>query len=353
MQLQGIALGGAQLRRGAYIGNIDRFCMTETNELTTSFEEPRLKPYAIMAGIGLFLQVLFISLISANIGCQVLTWISQKTSEYSFDGYGMFWGVSSTAFLTILVLSVIEITLIRRVLLRKSASPFGFMMIAILTFIYLSSLLVVVYIFLKNKPRLTVPWLYSVVFRLLSCGCCTKKRAEVIAGGVACWFILVAVQELLGHGAFILVAVLASPTTVPLNVMCLVLLIVCTTYTSSLLHTILAYIFTPPSRRQKGRGTEVVRAAILVPLLVTMMFYIILLASSGYMINSDTKQNYYPSLIASAFGTVVIGLMTFGLKWFITAWFKWSPNNTGQHGGEDEQEGYHIISDDDANLINI
>ena len=66
------------------------------------------------------------------------------------------------------------------------------------------------------------------------------------------------------------------------------------------------------------------------------------------MINSATKQNYYPSLITSAVGSVVIGLVTVGLKWFITAWFKWSPNNTGhvQHRDEDGEEGYHIVLDD-------
>ena len=346
MQLQGIALGGGQC--GAYIGNIDHFHIVNKHTLATSygFNDRKLRPFGMVAVIGIFLQVLFISLLFAHIGYQVLTCATQKISEYTFDGYGMFWGVSTTAFLITLILCVIDINLIKKIIQRSRGNPFAYIQLAILTFIYLSSLLVVVYIFLKSKPRLTAPWLYSAVFRVLSCGCCKKKKAEVVAGGVACWFILVAVQGLLAHAVFIVLAVLASPTTVPLNVMCLVLLFVCITYTSSLLHTILAYIFTPPSRRQKGRGTEVVRAAILVPLLVTVMFYIILLASSGYMINSDTKQNYYPSLIASAFGTVAIGLMTFGLKWFITAWFKWSPNNTGQHGGEDEQEGYHIILDD-------
>lgn len=336
-------------KSGAYISNIDHFCASERRVITNSIGTYTLDHFGVLAGIGFLFQVLFISLISANVGLQLSTYISQKASDYSFDGYGMFWGISTGAFLFTVALCTNDFSLIVTIFKRNgAASGIPYFMLLVITFILLTSLLVVVYIFWKNRPQLTVPWMYSFAICLLSCGSCRKNWAETIAVGVAWWFNLVALQWLLCHGVFILLAVLASPTAVPLNVMALVLFFVCITYTSALLYTIFAYICTSPRKRQKGGGTVVVRAAILVPLLVTIICYISLMVACGHMINSATKQNYYPSLITSAVGSVGIGLVTVGLKWFITAWFKWSPNSTGRvhHRDEDREGGYHIVLDD-------
>ena len=348
LQLQEIALGESQC--GAYISNIDHFCAT--GKVITQSLGNKLVPVAVLAGTGFLFQILFISLISANLGLQVSTYISQKASYYSFDGYGMFWGISTSAFLCNIGLCIIDISLIVKAFKRNGAVwAFPYFMLFILIFIWVTSLLVVVYIFRKNRPQVTVPRMYTFAFQLLSCCCCREPWAETVVVGVAWWFILFAIQGVLCHGMYILLAALASPTAVPLNVMVLVLLFVCTTYTSALLYTIFAYICTSPRkrRRQKGGGTVVVRAAILVPLLVAMLCYTILMATCGSMVNSDTKQNYYPSLITSAIGTVTVGLVVFGLKWFITAWFKWSPSSTGHvehiNGHENGDKGYHIIRD--------
>ena len=348
LQLQEIALGESQC--GAYISNIDYFCFS--GKVITKRFGNKLFPVAVLAGTGVLFQILFISLISANLGMQVSTYISQKASDYSFDGYGMFWGISTSAFLCTISLCIIDILFIVRTFTRSGgAYAFPYFMLFILIFTWVTSLLVVVYIFRKNRPQVTVPRMYTFAFQLMSCCCCREPWAETVVVGVAWWFILVAIQGVLCHGMYILLAALASPTAVPLNVMVIVLFFVCTTYTSALLYTIFAYICTSPRkrRRQKGGGTVVVRAAILVPLLVAMLCYIILMVTCGYMVNSDTKQNYYPSLITSAIGTVIVGLVMFGLKWFITAWFKWWPSSTGcvEHinGHEDGDKGYHIIRD--------
>ena len=348
LQLQEIALGESQC--GAYISNIDYFCFS--GKVITKRLGNKLDPVAVLVGTGVLFQILFITLISANLGLQVSTYISQKASDYSFDGYGMFWGISTSAFLCNIGLCIIDILFIVRTFTRSGgAYAFPYFMLFILIFVWVTSLLVVVYIFRKNRPQVTVPRMYTFAFQLLSCCCCREPWAERVVIGVAWWFILVAIQGVLCHGMYILLAALASPTAVPLNVMVIVLFFVCTTYTSALLYTIFAYICTSPRRRRLGKsgGTVVVRAAILVPLLVAMLCYTILMATCGYMVNSDTKQNYYPSLITSAIGTVIIGLVMFGLKWFITAWFKWWPSSTGRvehiNGHEDGDEGYHIIRD--------
>lgn len=347
LQLQEIALGRSH--SGAYISNIDHFCASERRVITNSIGTYTLDRFGVLAGIGFLFQVLFISLISANVGLQVSTYISHKAADYSFDGYGMFWGISTSAFLFTIYLCTNDFDLIVTIFKSHGAtSGIPYFMLLVIIFILLTSLLVVVYIFWKNRPRLTVPWMCSFAIRLLSCGSCRKNWAEAIAVGVAWWFNLVALQWFLCHGVFILLAVLASPTSVPLNVMALVLLFVCTTYTSALLYTIFAYVCTSPSKRKKEGGTVAVRAAILVPLLVTIICYVSLMVACGHMINTATKQNYYPSLITSAVASVVIGLVTVGLKWFITAWFEWSPNNTAhvQHRDEDGEKVYHIVLDD-------
>lgn len=347
LQLQEIALGESQC--GAYISNIDHFCAT--GKVILKSVGNKLGPVAALAGTGFLFQILFISLISANLGLQVSKYISQKSSDYSFDGYGMFWGISTSAFLCTIGMCIIDIPLIVETFKRSGAVwSFSYFMLFILIFIWVTSLLVVVYIFRKNRPQVTVPRMYTFAIQLLGCCCCGEPWAETVVVGVAWWFILVAIQMVLCHGLYILLAALASPTAVPLNVMVIVLFFACITYTSALLYTIFAYICTSPRkrRRQKGGATVVVRAAILIPLLVAMLCYTTLMVTCGYMVNSDTKQNYYPSLITSAIGTVTAGLVMFGLKWFITAWFKWSPSSTGleeQHGHEDGDEGYHIMSD--------
>ena len=348
LQLQEIALGERQC--GAHISNIGHFCATKRWMIMDSLGNYKIEPYAVLAGTGFLFQVLFISLISANVGLQLSTYISQKASDYSFEGYGMFWGISTGGFLLTITAGSIDISFIVETFMRHGATlAFPHFMLFILVFILVASLLVVVYIFRKNKPQLNVPRMYSFAFQLLTCGCCGIMWAETVVVGVAWWFNLVAIQGLLCHGAYVLFAALASPTTVPLSVMMLVLLIACIIYTSALLHTIFAYICTSPRKRPKGRGTVVVRAAILVPLLLTTVCYTSLMVACGHVVNSDTKQNNYPSLIASAIGTIIIGIVTFGLKWFIAAWVKWSPNNTGhvQHGDgrEDGQDCYHIMSD--------
>ena len=348
LQLQEIALGESQC--GAYISNIDYFCFS--GKVITKHLGNKLDPVAVLAGTGVLFQILFISIISANQGLQVSTYISQKASDYSFDGYGMFWGISTSAFLCTICLCIIDILFIVRTFTRSGgAYALPYFLLFILIFIWVTSLLVVVYIFRKNRPQVTVPRMYTFALQLMSCCCCREPWAETVVIGVAWWFILVAIQGVLCHGMYILLAALASPTAVPLNVMVIVLFCVCTTYTSALLYTIFAYICTSPRRRCLGKsgGTVVVRAAILVPLLVAMLCYTILMVTCGYMVNSDTKQNYYPSLITSAIGTVIVGLVMFGLKWFITAWFKWWPSSTGHeehiNGHEDGDKGYHLIRD--------
>ena len=233
----------------------------------------------------------------------------------------MFWGISTGAFLLTTVICSNGVILIGTTFMRHGATPaFPHFMLFILTFILVTSILVVVYIFRKNTPRPNVPRMYSFAFQLLACGCCGKMWAETDVVGVAWWFILVALQGLLCHGLYVLLAALASPPTVPLNVMVLVLLLACIIYTSALLYTIFAYICTSPRKQRKGSGTAVVRAAILVPLLVTMICYTNLMVACGYVVNSDTKQNNYPSLMHQPLAVSVIALLTFGLKWLIAAW---------------------------------
>ena len=68
------------------------------------------------------------------------------------------------------------------------------------------------------------------------------------------------------------------------------------------------------------------RAVILIPLLVVVGCISLFIGIMGYLVNADTKQGSFVSLVSSASVPFVLGLVTFGLKRLISEWLDKAPN---------------------------
>ena len=74
----------------------------------------------------------------------------------------------------------------------------------------------------------------------------------------------------------------------------------------------------------------VLRAVVVLPLLLMIMCYDAVLATMGSITNIDARKNNILSFINSIATPILLGLVIIFLKWFISAWLKWSPQETRQ-----------------------
>ena len=144
---------------------------------------------------------------------------------------------------------------------------------------------------------------------------------------MALWINLVVVPFTAYHGVAMLLTVMVEPFAVITNTLILVLTLFCLANIFALLFTISAYIFTWKHQRPQGEGTTMLRAIILILLLVVVGCISIGIGAMGYLVNADTKQGSFVSLASSAFGPLVLGLVTFGLKKLISKWLDKAPNS--------------------------
>ena len=105
LQLQDYALG--QTESTAYMGYVKRGCGTST--FTTVFSpvgrgRALTILFAIMLFIGNFFQIVFVWIVSAVFLKIKFKEYAQKTFAYSYDVYGMFWGISTAAVALLAVL---------------------------------------------------------------------------------------------------------------------------------------------------------------------------------------------------------------------------------------------------------
>ena len=147
------------------------------------------------------------------------------------------------------------------------------------------------------KPP-SMPCIFLIPTTVLFC-CCKLQRTKPV---VFCIGILINVMTVLYitiHGTIIGFALFAEPYAVITNALVLVLVLFCLINIFSLVFTISAYLFTPKHQRPQGKGTTILHAVVLIPLLAMVGCYCAVLGSSGYAINSDTKQDNTRALLSS------------------------------------------------------
>ena len=245
---------------------------------------------------------------------------------YSYNHYGFWWGVTILACITLSLILCSDLSQLIE-LHNKYASIPGYSFAAVMVVLcILPGVLSTIYFVYKTKQPPAIPYILMIPVTVLFC-CCNTKRAKLLVFGMALWINLVALPLTALHGAAILLTVIVEPFAVITNTLVLVLLLFCLTNIFALSFTISAYIFTRKHQRPQGEGTTMLRAVILILLLVVVGSIGLCIGIMGYLVNADTKQGSFVSLVSSASVPLVLGLVTFGLKRLISKWLDRAPNS--------------------------
>ena len=157
--------------------------------------------------------------------------------------------------------------------------------------------------------------------------CCwkgIKKRARALVLSLTLWFDLVSTFVLVGHGIAFLNAFPVAPFAVTVNVLLLVLTSTCLTYIMALIFTICAFV---GSRRCLSNSPDclaTVRAAMLIPLLFTVICFSLFVALIGQFVNIATQQSSFHMILKSLFAPVLLVVVSLSLKRFMSVWMHWS-----------------------------
>ena len=333
MQLQDYALG--QMEDKTHLGYVKRGCGTSTfNTVFSPVGRGRglIITIGIVSLIGSFFQIVFVWIVSAVILNMMFKEYAQKTFTYSYDVYGKFWGISTAAMALLLVLygfSALTAAYLKLLYSgNKNSSDYLGLYILFSSLLFTLVLELPVATFIARKSRVAVPGIFKYPATLLCCG--RKRRAERFVTTLALWVDLVALQLVLLQGymaaAF---AISAAPFAIITNVMLVVLAFSCLANIFSLLYTIFAHLCTPADQRVHS-SSMVLHAVVVLPLLLMIICYGVVIATMGSITNVDARKNNILSFMNSIATPVVIGLVIIFLKRFISAWLKWSPQETGQ-----------------------
>ena len=323
MQLQDYALG--QMVYKTNVGYVQRGCGTSTFD--TRFQvvdttvSMRRTVFNNVLTCGYFLQIIFIWMLSAALLRMTFPSLAQKTFTFSYDMYGMFWGISTTALGLLGILYSVHAAWL--FLFDTSVKGIANLIYGI-PVILLSPLVLElpVAIYLARKATVAVPCILRYPAAVLCCG--RKGHAERLVTTLALWVLLTALQLVLLHGTLFVLTITAEPFGIATNAMLLVLAFSCFVNIFSLLFTIFAHLFTPPHQR-RASNSMVFRAVVILPMLLAIMCYGIVVTSLGAVINTDTKQKTPLSFIHSVATPVILGIISIFLKRFISAWLKWAP----------------------------
>ena len=315
------------------LGYVQRGCGTSvynTNFISAGkIERTRKTVFGHVLVCGYFCQVIFIWMISAAFLRTTFQSFALKTFTYSYDLYGMFWGVSTTALgLLGIVYSIHADTAFLRYSMVKNSITIVTMHLLLVLMLALLVLELPVAIYIARKTTVAVPCIFKYPATILCCG--RKRRAECLVTTLALWVVLTAVQLVLLHGTLFVLTITVEPFGIATNAMLLVLALSCLTNIFSLLFTIFAHLFTPPNQRVAS-SSMVFRAVVVMPMLLAIMCYGVVVTSLGSVVNMDAKQNLL-SFINSIATPILLGVISIFLKRFISAWLKWAPQEEREDG---------------------
>ena len=347
MQLQDYALGKMKSRTN--LGYVKRGCGTfaaTTHYSATGIASALIIAIYIIIACGAFFQIVFVWIVSAVLLKMTFKKYAQKTFTYSYEIYGTFWGISTTASGLLLVCygvsAAISYAYFANWTQIMASITVGWPGVYNLLGVLVSTLVVElpVAIYIGRKTKVAVPCIFKYPVTLLCCG--RQRRAEQFVTTIALWVDLIALQLILLQGTIIVFAISAAPFAIATNVMLVVLALSCLANIFSLLFTIFAHLCTPSNQRVHS-SSMVLRAVVLLPLLLMTMCYGVALATMGFVINIDAKKDNPITFINSITTPTLLGLVIIFLKRFISAWLKWSPRETEQeinhaHGQEVDEE---------------
>ena len=320
-QLQAYALG--EMSKGEHTGYSHQACATSIGTVFLNDASSDVRIYHTIGVIGFVFLGIFNVMGSVVLLQEFLKALSQKmeTCNYSFDSYGMFWGMSAILCPALMVLLYEDITHLCRVTFNIQQSEYlRYMWPFILAFPMIFCAPVAIYFGVKfNFPT---PSVYLLPAKLLCCG--NEKCARALVLSLTLWFDLVATNYLVGHGVFVVYAFLVAPFAVAVNVLLLVLSMMCLTYIMALVFTICASVGSQKCLRSSADCVATVRAAMLIPLLLAVICFSLFIAFSSKFVNTATQKNSFPMLLKSLITPVLLVVVSLGLKRFILAWVRGS-----------------------------
>ena len=345
MQLQDYALGQMEYRTN--LGYVMRGCGTSavsTRFTATGKTRGLILTIYIISVCGIFFQIVFVWIVSAVLLKVTFKEYAQKTFTYSYEVYGMFWGISTMAVGLLGVVYGISAAISCAYLVQKMSSrpittgwPGVYNLLSALILTLVVELPVAIYI--TRKATVAVPGIFKYPVTLLCCG--RRRRAECFVTTLALWLDLVALQLILLQGSIAVFTISAAPFAIASNVMLVVLAFSCLANIFSLLFTIFAHLCTPADQRVHS-SCMVLRAIVVLPLLLMIMCYGVVIAAMGSVINRDAKDSTL-SFIGSITTPILLGVVIIFLKRFISAWLKWSPQ--AADNGTDSQEADQELID--------
>ncbi len=314
------------MSKGEHLGCFRHGCdIVGTAILSLKFQSSVVLFYNLIANIGFIFTGIFISVVSVLLLQALLKALSQKmeSCNYSFDYYGMFWGMSAILCPVIIFLLYKDIAHTAQIAFNPDIQQMKYVKYVwpfVLAFPIVSSAPVAIYFGVKfNLPT---PSVYLLPAKLLCC--CSEKHARALVLSVTLWFDLVAATFLVGHGVFVLKAFPVSPFAVAVNVMLIVLTFMCLTYIMALVFTICAFAGSRKCLRSSADCVAIVRAAMLIPLLLAVICFSFTLALNGQFVDTATQQSSSLVILKSFFTPVILAVVSLGIKWFTSVWMNWS-----------------------------
>ena len=239
-------LGYSKGQKGPY-GNDPRYvrvgCPNKqgNTEFIVQFQPHISDKNAFFNGMGVTCTSIFVLLGILATSKQKLARFAELTQSYSYEEYGLYWGLSATATAFVIFVAYIDF---RTLYMGIHDIPFPSwpFLCFILIFWILSSLMTAMYLAYKYKP-VTIPLLVWTPFMILCC--CQKKYSKCAAFTVNLWINIMFVQEFVGHGLVTLLAMFIAPFAILCDVTVVILSLFCLTNIFAILFTISAHISTP------------------------------------------------------------------------------------------------------------
>ena len=325
-QLQAYALG--EMSKGEHLGYSSQGCTTDKSIVTLADEGSDFHIRRIIFVTGFVFMVVFQSMAYAVLLQVLLKSLSQKmdTCKYSFDYYGIFWGISTFLCLFLILILTTYVSYNSLVAFNPAIQPiedltyFGPVALAFSMIICAPMA-----IYFGIKFQFTTPSVYLLPAKLLCC--CNEKRAGILVTSLTLWFNMVAGYYIVFIGTFALFAFPVAPFVVAVNVIVLVLNLACFTYIMALVFTVCASLGTRKCLRSNTDCCATVRAVMLIPLLLAIICFSIVFAFSGQLVNTSTQQSSFQFFLKSLFAPVLLTALGLGLKRFISILMHWSPDN--------------------------
>ena len=204
MQLQDYALGHMESKTN--LGYVKKGCgtsATTTYFTVTGKRSTFILIFDALAISGLFCQILFVWIVSAVLMKTAFKEYAQRTFTSSYDVYGMFWGVSTTAALIMAVLHSVYVTTARAYFLEKKMSGWLYMYPLLVTFapVFTAAIELAVALYIASRAVVAVPSIFKYPATLLCCG--RKRRAMFFLTAIVLWVDMVALQLVLFQVAVI------------------------------------------------------------------------------------------------------------------------------------------------------